>query len=108
MCRNGRTPGVTLPSAEQQEAVVRKAYAQANVDLSETDYVECHGTGTAVGDPIEVEALGCCFMSRKRHLPLLIGGVSTPVHPFPMPVILRHLRSNPTSATAKQPVVSHL
>ncbi|KAK8119741.1 polyketide synthase [Apiospora kogelbergensis] len=73
---NGRTPGVTLPSADLQEAVIRKAYTSANIDFNGTDYVECHGTGTAVGDPIEVEALGRCFSS-KRHHPLMIGSVKS-------------------------------
>lgn len=76
--RNGRTPGITLPSAEFQEAVIRKAYSAAGLDFSGTDYVECHGTGTAVGDPIEVEALGRCFSEKPRDTPLLLGSVSLP------------------------------
>jgi acyl transferase domain-containing protein len=51
--RNGKTPGITLPSADGQEAVIRKAYAKAGIDFSQTAYVECHGTGTRVGDVIE-------------------------------------------------------
>lgn len=47
---NGKTQGITLPSATGQEAVIRKAYAKAGLDLADTAYVECHGTGTAVGD----------------------------------------------------------
>lgn len=47
---------ISLPSAAGQEAVIRKAYSKAGIDdFSETDYIECHGTGTPVGDPIEVE-----------------------------------------------------
>ena len=72
---NGRTPGISLPSGELQEAVIRKAYDDAGLDFSGTDYVECHGTGTAVGDPIEVNAVGKCFASRTGS-PLLIGSVS--------------------------------
>ncbi|KAI1127334.1 putative polyketide synthase [Nemania abortiva] len=71
---NGRTPGVTLPSVEFQEAVIRKAYSSASLDFADTDYVECHGTGTAVGDPIEIEALARCF-SRDANHPLMIGAV---------------------------------
>ncbi|KAI1433783.1 ketoacyl-synt-domain-containing protein [Xylaria sp. CBS 124048] len=73
---NGRTNGITLPSADGQEAVVRKAYEQAGLDFDGTDYVECHGTGTAVGDPIEVEALSRVF-KRPAGSPLLIGSVKT-------------------------------
>lgn len=50
---NGKTAGITLPSADGQEAVIRKAYAKAGLDFSETAFVECHGTGTKVGDVIE-------------------------------------------------------
>lgn len=72
--RNGKTPGITQPSADLQEAVIRKAYHGAKLDLTGTDYVECHGTGTAVGDPIEIEAISRCF-SRQEGAPVLIGGV---------------------------------
>ncbi|RYP13625.1 hypothetical protein DL767_010635 [Monosporascus sp. MG133] len=44
---NGRTSGITQPSTLLQEAVIRKAYLNANLDFAGTDYVECHGTGTA-------------------------------------------------------------
>lgn len=47
---NGKTQGITLPSAAGQEAVIRKAYAKAGLGLADTAYVECHGTGTPVGD----------------------------------------------------------
>lgn len=50
---NGKTAGITLPSADGQEAVIRKAYAKAGIGFSQTEYVECHGTGTKVGDAIE-------------------------------------------------------
>ena len=73
---NGKTPGITLPSAAGQEAVIRKAYALAGLRLDETAYIECHGTGTPVGDPIEVEAIARAFKERSRDKPLLIGSVS--------------------------------
>ncbi|KAF2177784.1 polyketide synthase [Zopfia rhizophila CBS 207.26] len=75
---SGRTPGISLPSGEQQEAVTRKAYMNAELDFAGTDYVECHGTGTPVGDPIEVNAIGSCFAPREGA-PLLIGSVKTNV-----------------------------
>ncbi|CAJ2505661.1 Uu.00g130550.m01.CDS01 [Anthostomella pinea] len=71
---NGSTPGITQPSVDLQEAVIRKAYSNAGLDFADTDYIECHGTGTPVGDPIEVEAIGRCF-SRQGGTPLMIGGV---------------------------------
>jgi len=71
---NGRTPGITLPSSEGQESVIRKSYEKANLDFGNTAYVECHGTGTPVGDPIEVEGLSRVFGKRLGD-PLLIGSV---------------------------------
>ncbi|KAJ8130208.1 hypothetical protein O1611_g3422 [Lasiodiplodia mahajangana] len=75
---SGRTPGISLPSGKMQEVVMRKAYREAGLDFSGTDYVECHGTGTPVGDPIEVDAVGRCFSPREGP-PLLIGSVKTNV-----------------------------
>ncbi|KAI1129664.1 putative polyketide synthase [Nemania abortiva] len=73
---NGRTLGITQPSAVLQEAVIRKAYSTAGLQFSDTDYVECHGTGTAVGDPIEVDGIGRCFGGRAGPL-LRIGSIKT-------------------------------
>ena len=74
--RNGKTPGITLPSASGQEAVIRKAYAKACLDLQGTRYIECHGTGTAVGDPIEVEGISRVFKQAGKS-PILIGSVKS-------------------------------
>ncbi|KAI1142779.1 polyketide synthase [Hypoxylon sp. FL0543] len=70
---DGRTPGITMPAAALQEVVIRKAYSSAGLDPADTDYVECHGTGTAVGDPIEVSSIARCFAARHGS-PLRIGG----------------------------------
>ncbi|ROT38902.1 polyketide synthase [Sodiomyces alkalinus F11] len=75
---SGRTPGIALPSGKLQEVVMRKAYTDAGLDFTGTDYVECHGTGTNVGDPIEVDSVGRCFSPREGP-PLLIGSVKTNV-----------------------------
>ncbi|KAI1120200.1 polyketide synthase [Nemania abortiva] len=72
---NGKTLGITQPSALMQEKVIRRAYAKAGLSFDDTDYIECHGTGTAVGDPIEVEALQACFA--PRNSPLIIGSVKS-------------------------------
>ncbi|PHH90746.1 hypothetical protein CDD83_2742 [Cordyceps sp. RAO-2017] len=73
---NGRTPGITLPDAKMQEAVVRKAYRNAGLPFADTDYIECHGTGTPVGDPIEVDGLASCFAGREGEA-VMIGSVKT-------------------------------
>ena len=75
---NGKTRGISAPSATAQEAVIRKAYQKAGLDFDATQYIECHGTGTPVGDPIEVEALSRVF-KRTTNNPLLIGSVKTNV-----------------------------
>ncbi|KAI1827427.1 putative polyketide synthase [Xylaria intraflava] len=74
---NGKTGGISHPSPEGQEAVIREAYkASGNLDPALTGYFECHGTGTPVGDPIEVTALGRVFSSvRDGDDPLLIGSI---------------------------------
>ncbi|KAF4424085.1 Highly reducing polyketide synthase gloL [Colletotrichum fructicola] len=55
---NGRTPGLTTPSSQSHERLMRRGHRIAGItDLSKTAMVECHGTGTSVGDPIEVGAV---------------------------------------------------
>lgn len=59
---DGKTPGFSLPSAAAQETLIRRAYKLAGItDYTETGYVECHGTGTKVGDPIETTAVANVF-----------------------------------------------
>jgi len=55
--QDGRSNGLTAPNGPAQEAVIRAALAQAGVHPREISFVECHGTGTSLGDPQEVEAL---------------------------------------------------
>ncbi|KAL2862206.1 type I polyketide synthase [Aspergillus lucknowensis] len=76
---NGRTPGISLPSADGQELVIRKAFARANISVHDINYVECHGTGTKVGDAIEVDALARVFPRAANQQPLLIGSVKSNV-----------------------------
>ncbi|KXT10980.1 hypothetical protein AC579_5172 [Pseudocercospora musae] len=75
---NGRSSGISHPSTYQQEAVIRRAYANAKLPVEVTGYFECHGTGTPVGDPIEVDAIGRVFAScHSSDDPLYIGSVKT-------------------------------
>ncbi|KAI1406986.1 hypothetical protein F5Y13DRAFT_207084 [Hypoxylon sp. FL1857] len=76
---NGRTGGITHPSPDGQEACMRRAYERAGgLDMSLTGYFECHGTGTPVGDPIEVSAIGRLFADVKTaSTPLLIGSIKS-------------------------------
>ncbi|KAL4942551.1 hypothetical protein BDV06DRAFT_235394 [Aspergillus oleicola] len=75
---NGKVPGmgITHPSGKGQERVVRAAYERAGLDPCRTAYVECHGTGTPVGDPIESRAVAMAMNdTRSSDSPLLIGAI---------------------------------
>ena len=76
--QDGRTPGLTVPSREAQEALVRDVCRKAGVDPAAIQYVEAHGTGTPVGDPIEANALGAVLgRGRPADRPCWIGSVKT-------------------------------
>ncbi|PTU22050.1 hypothetical protein P175DRAFT_0477898 [Aspergillus ochraceoroseus IBT 24754] len=72
---DGGTATLSMPSSSSHEDLIRLAYANAGIhNLAETAYFECHGTGTTVGDPIEVSAIGAVFSpSRGAEDPLWIG-----------------------------------
>ncbi|MEV4732654.1 SDR family NAD(P)-dependent oxidoreductase [Saccharopolyspora sp. NPDC049426] len=75
---DGRSNGIVAPNPDAQRALLRDAYAAADLDPSVVDYVEAHGTGTALGDPIEAEALGAVLGgSRSADRPLLLGSVKS-------------------------------
>ncbi|MEU3750390.1 type I polyketide synthase, partial [Streptomyces narbonensis] len=77
---DGATPGLTVPSRTAQEQVLREAYRKAAVDPAAVQYVELHGTGTPVGDPIEAAALGAVLgAARPADEPLLVGSAKTNV-----------------------------
>ncbi|KAL2871600.1 type I polyketide synthase [Aspergillus lucknowensis] len=77
---DGRTPGIAQPSGDAQEKLIRETYAKANLDPSVTRFFEAHGTGTAVGDPIEASAIGAVFgRHRSPDEPLYVGAVKSNV-----------------------------
>ncbi|MGQ7838110.1 type I polyketide synthase, partial [Burkholderia pseudomallei] len=75
----GHSPGgISVPGAAAQAALLRSVYARAGVDPQSLAYLEAHGTGTAVGDPIEARALiDVVSGARPADRPLLIGSVKT-------------------------------
>ncbi|KAF7562295.1 hypothetical protein G7046_g1836 [Stylonectria norvegica] len=75
---NGKVPGygITYPNVTGQEQVIRTAYKKANLDPNDTAYFECHGTGTRVGDPIEVRAVSNAMNdTRSPERPLILGAI---------------------------------
>jgi acyl transferase domain-containing protein len=76
--QDGRTPGMTQPSEAAQEAQIREAYRVAGLDLHSTRLFEAHGTGTAVGDPIEARAIKSVFQNyRSREDPMYVSAVKS-------------------------------
>lgn len=76
--QDGRSNGITAPNGPAQETVIRRALANAKANPSKIGYVELHGTGTSLGDPIEAEALGN-VLAQGRNLDhrCAVGSVKT-------------------------------
>ncbi|MFZ5894823.1 MAG: type I polyketide synthase [Myxococcota bacterium] len=77
---DGRSSGLTVPSGPAQEALLRQALANAGLQPEQVSYLEAHGTGTSLGDPIEMRALLSVLGragTQARKTPLTIGSVKT-------------------------------
>ncbi|MGW6727279.1 polyketide synthase Pks13 [Nocardia sp. NPDC055029] len=75
---DGRSNGLLAPNPDAQADVLRRAYRDAGIVPSSVDYIETHGTGTPIGDPIEAEALARVVgRGRDADKPALIGSVKT-------------------------------
>ncbi|GAB3449346.1 type I polyketide synthase [Actinophytocola sediminis] len=72
---DGASDTLTTPTAAGQQAVVAAAQRRAGVEAGEVAYVELHGTGTKLGDPVEAAALGAAFVHREEELS--VGSVKT-------------------------------
>ena len=76
---SGRTPGIASPSPDAQAAAIRTAYANAGIsNFNDTGYLECHGTGTLAGDPVEVAGAASVFAkTRGDGQELVIGSIKS-------------------------------
>ncbi|RKN05088.1 type I polyketide synthase [Streptomyces radicis] len=77
--QDGRSNGMTAPSRAAQVEVIRRALASAGATPGDVDYVEAHGSGTRLGDEIELGALHDVFGDRPAERPLRVGAVKTNV-----------------------------
>src|SRR5262249_57363325 len=76
--QDGATNGITAPNVKSQIDLVWEVYEQYHVDPASISYVEMHGTGTKLGDPIELEALSTVFQEKtQRKQYCAIGSVKT-------------------------------
>ncbi|MET9359920.1 type I polyketide synthase [Streptomyces sp. NPDC006632] len=73
--QDGHRSGLTVPHGPSQQDVVRRALQDSGIGPEEVGYIEAHGTGTALGDPIEAAALGAVF--GERPSPLVVGSVKS-------------------------------
>ncbi|KAF4636598.1 hypothetical protein G7Y89_g1488 [Cudoniella acicularis] len=78
--QDGRTPGISQPSKAAQVSMIRKAYESAGLDFGDTGLFEAHGTGTAVGDPIEAGAIAEVFHGHiEAGSQLLVGATKSAI-----------------------------
>ena len=74
---DGPSGGLTVPSREAQEAVIRQALANAGVEPEQVSYLETHGTATPLGDPIEIRAVRNALRPGGAGASLTVGSVKT-------------------------------
>jgi natural product biosynthesis luciferase-like monooxygenase protein len=75
--QDGRSNGLTAPNGEAQKTLIGSVLHVAGVAPEQVGYVECHGSATPLGDPIEVNALGELLGHPRRETPLFLGSVKT-------------------------------
>ena len=76
--QDGRSSGLTVPNGLAQQDMLRRALNNAAIAPADVQYIEAHGTGTPIGDPIEVEAIGAVLgEGRPNDKPLFLSSVKT-------------------------------
>ncbi|KAL7905224.1 putative PKS-NRPS protein [Trichoderma velutinum] len=79
---DGQSPGITMPFAPTQTTLIQQTYARAGLDpiKDHPQYIECHGTGTPAGDPVEARALSDAFIGKHEKStndPIFVGSIKT-------------------------------
>ena len=76
--QDGASGGLTVPNGRAQQRVIRASLKQAGLEPAQIDYLEAHGTGTSLGDPIEMQAAAAALgTGRAADRPLLVGSAKT-------------------------------
>jgi len=73
---DGKTNGVTAPNGRMQAKLIEKVYTDHNVDIRDVSHIVTHGTGTKLGDPVEIDALNSAFKGLSRQ-----QGIGAPAKP---------------------------
>ncbi|TWU05016.1 type I polyketide synthase [Stieleria varia] len=78
--QDGRTPGISMPSGDAQRELIEDVCLRNQIDPASIHYVECHGTGTAIGDPTETKAIGAVYGRARREKnrgPVVVGSIKS-------------------------------
>ncbi|MDY7012706.1 MAG: beta-ketoacyl synthase N-terminal-like domain-containing protein, partial [Cyanobacteriota bacterium] len=75
--QDGRSNGLTAPNGRSQQTAIEQAWAKAGIPPQHASYIEAHGTGTPLGDPIEMAALQAVLAGDERSFPCAVGSVKT-------------------------------
>lgn len=76
--QDGHTPGISMPNGESQRELILDVCEKYKIDPASIQYVECHGTGTAIGDPTEAKAIGETYgRGRTKENRVIIGSIKS-------------------------------
>ncbi len=74
---DGRSRSFTAPNPDAQSRLIQKTLEYAGITMQQVDYIEAHGPGTYVGDPIELSAISKVFEEEDRSTPLYVGSIKS-------------------------------